>query len=85
MTIRQHLLFSMIGAATCAIAAPALALLPIAMLADALAKPSALIVNLRGSPKAVRENLEVLRPVLEHAVELIQNKVKNCAAADSQR
>ncbi len=36
-----------------AFAAPALALLPIAMLADALAKPSALIVNLRGRPLVV--------------------------------
>lgn len=30
-----------------------------------------LIVNLPGSPKAVRENLEVLLPVLPHALELI--------------
>lgn len=30
-----------------------------------------LIVNLPGSPKAVRENLEVLLPVLPHAFELI--------------
>ena len=30
-----------------------------------------LIVNLPGNPKAVRENLEVLMPVLPHAVELL--------------
>jgi len=60
---------------------------PRAMLSRAVAgvRGSTLIVNMPGSPKAVRENLEVLRPVLEHAVELIQNKVKNCAAPDSQR
>lgn len=31
----------------------------------------ALVVNLPGSPRAVRESLEVLLPVLPHAVELI--------------
>jgi molybdopterin biosynthesis enzyme MoaB len=30
-----------------------------------------LIVNLPGSPKAVRENLSVLLPVLGHALELL--------------
>jgi len=34
-----------------------------------------LIVNLPGSPKAVRECLEVIMPVLLHAVEIIQGKV----------
>jgi molybdopterin adenylyltransferase len=32
-----------------------------------------LIVNLPGSPKAVRENLEVILPALPHAVELLNN------------
>ena len=31
----------------------------------------ALVVNLPGSPRAVRESLEVLLPVLDHAVELL--------------
>jgi len=30
-----------------------------------------LVVNLPGSPRAVRESLEVLLPVLPHAVELL--------------
>ena len=33
-----------------------------------------LIINLPGSPKAVRENLDVLLPVLPHALELISGK-----------
>jgi len=32
---------------------------------------SALVVNLPGSPSAVRESLDVLLPVLPHAVELL--------------
>jgi len=32
---------------------------------------ASLVVNLPGSPRAVRESLEVLLPVLEHAVELL--------------
>jgi len=33
-----------------------------------------LIVNLPGSPKAVRENLETILPVLPHAIELLQGQ-----------
>jgi molybdenum cofactor synthesis domain-containing protein len=32
-----------------------------------------LIINLPGSPRAAVENLEILFPLLEHAVELIKN------------
>jgi molybdenum cofactor synthesis domain-containing protein len=32
-----------------------------------------LIINLPGSPKAVKENLETIAPVLPHAVELLRN------------
>lgn len=39
-----------------------------------------LIVNLPGSPKAVRENLAVLLPALAHAIEKIQGDPSECAA-----
>lgn len=37
-----------------------------------------LIVNLPGSPQAVREAFEVLRPVLAHAVALVRGEVRDC-------
>ena len=37
-----------------------------------------LIINLPGSPKAVRETLAVVLPALPHAVELIRDSVDNC-------
>ncbi len=37
-----------------------------------------LIINLPGSPKAVREMLAVVLPALPHAVELIRGSVDNC-------
>jgi molybdopterin adenylyltransferase len=52
-----------------------------AMLSRSMAgiRGKTLIINLPGSPKAVMENLETVMPVLGHAVELINNRVKNCA------
>ena len=46
-----------------------------AMLSRALAgiRGKVLIINLPGSPKAAVENLQVLLPVLPHAVELLHN------------
>ncbi len=38
-----------------------------------------LIVNLPGSPRAVRENLAVILPALKHAVEKIQGDPSDCA------
>jgi len=38
-------------------------------------------VNLPGSPRAVKECLEVILPVLEHAVELLRGTGGECAAA----
>jgi molybdenum cofactor synthesis domain-containing protein len=51
---------------------------PLAMLSRAVAgtRGECLIVNLPGSPKAVRESLEVILPALPHAVEVIKGEVK---------
>ncbi|MDA8099024.1 MAG: MogA/MoaB family molybdenum cofactor biosynthesis protein [Nitrospiraceae bacterium] len=40
-----------------------------------------LIVNLPGSPRAVRENLAVILPALNHAVEKIKGDPSDCARA----
>ena len=49
---------------------------PHAMLSRAVAgiRGRVLIINLPGSPKAAVENLQVILPVLAHAVELLQDK-----------
>lgn len=36
-----------------------------------------LIINLPGSPKAVRECFEVIKPVLQHAINLIEGETKH--------
>ena len=48
-----------------------------AMLSRAVAgvRGATLIVNLPGSPKAVRETLAILLPALPHALDLLANKV----------
>jgi len=48
---------------------------PHAMLSRGIAgiRGKTLIVNLPGSPKAVRENLEVILPALPHAIELLND------------
>lgn len=41
-------------------------------------RKKSLIINLPGSPAAVQDAFEVLRPVLRHAVELIHGQVSDC-------
>ena len=47
---------------------------PMAMISRGVCgiRSGALIVNLPGSPKAVRESFEVIRPVLAHAIALLE-------------
>ncbi|MFV0379982.1 MAG: molybdenum cofactor biosynthesis protein B [Anaerorhabdus sp.] len=54
---------------------------PRAMLSRAVAGiyNSTLIINLPGSPKAVKENLEFLLPNLNHALDVLGGNVKECA------
>ncbi|HTX59744.1 MAG TPA: MogA/MoaB family molybdenum cofactor biosynthesis protein [Verrucomicrobiae bacterium] len=60
-----------------AIRAHSIALVRSAMLSRAVAgvRHRTLIVNLPGSPKAVGESLDVLLPVLPHALELLADRV----------
>ncbi len=53
---------------------------PHAMISRAVVgiRGTVLIVNLPGSPKAARENLEVLLPALPHAMEKIQGDPSEC-------
>ena len=54
---------------------------PRAMLSRASAgiRKSTLIVNLPGSPKAVRECLESILPSLDHGLEILRGTAHNCA------
>ena len=53
-----------------------------AMLSRAVAgvRGQTLIVNLPGSPKAVKEGLEAIMDVLVHAIEKIKGSTDECAA-----
>ncbi len=53
---------------------------PMAMLSRAVAgvRGCSLIINLPGSPRAVRENLEIILPVLQHALEKVQGDPTEC-------
>lgn len=52
---------------------------PVAMLSRGVAgiKGETLIINMPGSPKAVVECFEVIRPVLQHAIDLIAGKTSH--------
>ena len=54
---------------------------PRAMLSCAAAgiRKGTLIVNLPGSPKAVRESLEYIIPALEHGLQILTGEATNCA------
>ena len=56
---------------------------PRAMLSRAVAgvRGRTLIINLPGSPKAVREHLAVILPVLPHALEKLKGDPNDCGAA----
>ena len=54
---------------------------PRAMLSRAQAgiRGRSLIVNLPGSPKAARENLEAVLPTLAHGLEMLSGRLADCA------
>ncbi len=62
-----------------AMRAASIAVVKTAMLSRAVAgvRDRTLIVNLPGSPKAVRETLAVVLPVLPHALDLLAGNVKD--------
>ena len=57
---------------------------PHAMLSRAVVgtRGKCLIVNLPGSPKAVRKCLEVILPALPHAVQTLKDQAGECGAAE---
>ncbi len=52
---------------------------PMAMISRGVCgiRSGTLIINLPGSPKAVRESFEVIQPVLNHAIELLAGKTQH--------
>ena len=52
---------------------------PMAMISRGVCgiRSGALIVNLPGSPKAVRESFEVIKPVLNHAIDLLAGETRH--------
>ena len=55
---------------------------PRAMLSRAQAgiRKGTLIINLPGSPKAARENLDAVLPALSHGLEMLSGKQSDCAS-----
>lgn len=64
-----------------AMRAASLAITPRAMLSRAAAgiRGGTLIINLPGSPKAARENLEAVLPALEHGLKMLLGGPADCA------
>ena len=64
-----------------AIRAYSMTITPRAMLSRAAAgiRKCTLIINLPGSPKAVKESLEYILPSLEHGLEILTGTASNCA------
>jgi molybdopterin adenylyltransferase len=64
-----------------AIRAAGLAHTPLAMLSRAVCglRKKTIIINLSGSPKAVHEQLDVILPILPHALAVTSGKPQNCA------
>lgn len=62
-----------------AMRAESLRITPMAMISRGVAGVASgtLIVNLPGSPKAVRESFAVIQPVLSHAVDLLAGKTRH--------
>ena len=62
-----------------AIRAESLQVTPMAMISRGVAgvASNTLIINLPGSPKAVRESFAVIQPVLAHAVDLLAGKTRH--------
>jgi molybdenum cofactor synthesis domain-containing protein len=58
---------------------------PMAMLSRAVVgtRGKCLIINLPGSPRAVRECLEVILPVLPHALETLKGQATECALPET--
>lgn len=56
---------------------------PHAMLSRAVSgiRKSTLIINLPGSPKAVRENLSFIEKAIPHALDLMKGDVKDCGSS----
>lgn len=63
-----------------AMRARSLQVTPKAMLSRAQAgiRKSTLVINLPGSPKGVRENLEVILPALKHGIEILTGQASEC-------
>jgi molybdopterin biosynthesis enzyme MoaB len=65
-----------------AIRAESLSATPMAMISRGVCGvcSGTLIINLPGSPKAVRESFAVFQPVLSHAVDLLAGKTEHRAS-----